>query len=46
MSYVVLSGTMDEGFIAYGPFDDKRSATDWATRNCSQEWFAMEMTDP
>ena len=50
--YIVIEGTINQGFKAYGPFDDDDEAQIWAERYCTDEernslvWWTMPVTNP
>lgn len=43
---IVLTGNPVDGMTAYGPFTTRDDALEWASHECSGDWWLMPLAAP
>lgn len=42
----IMEGNPIDGVIVYGPFEDRVAAIEWATNNCTGDWWDILIQSP
>ena len=42
----IAEGNPVEGFVFHGPFDDYATSIEWATANCTKDWWNITIQPP